>query len=651
MFPEKEFVSKSQFLSNVEREILPLLQEYEKKRNKASSVFKNINRKKILKFFAIISGITFLILFPITKFTRFNMDIEAIAATGLFVSFWVSIFFFVRSFYILDHIECLIRDKLLSCLGGLKKGSFLNQSSLYASNLFPKRANDFFISDNFLAVFERTILSFSFVNIEKSSRKHNKKVTSESLYSGMVIQIPLSKMKGHTIITNNYYEYGILKKQTYIHDYDIYSDNEEHANLYATKEFIQKIEKINNILGLVVQVAFKDNFLTLTYPQKWRPDLIGTLIMEDNLLELKAYEKFYDNIEQIYQIIKILDIDNLNCAEQINVDFGSLIENIVSKCESNKSNRVLMPHKIAQKQDISVALTDDLQGFPSKKQFILWLQKNIKTKHKIQVNKDNSGWNMLACCVLLGLFVYFMDNEFLNVISLFVGFGILILFASISQNLARKNQNYINRLVYTSVRSKLIVPDYMFKNLLSKLQICSSKQQNHNIETPYIIDTLFDATFEQTNFLYGKIKYNIGENNDTNQNMQNSIIINIPWKEVTSHTVLLSETTSEQLSEIPTVPHLNHKLYSNNQKEAYDLLHPDFINKLNKITDYLQKNIEVEFIKGNLFLLYKSHDELNVNFYDLLFNDCEENQNKYGQYYETVKDIFQVVKILDIKNK
>ena len=80
--------------------------------------------------------------------------------------------------------------------------------------------------------------------------------------------------------------------------------------------------------------------------------------------------------------------------------------------------------------------------------------------------------------------------------------------------------------------------------------------------------------------MYGKIKYNIGENNDTNQNMQNSIIINIPWKEVTSHTVLLSETTSEQLSEIPTVPHLNHKLYSDNQKEAYDLLHPDFINKL-----------------------------------------------------------------------
>ena len=302
-----DYETKERFLSDIKKHFFPILTKTELKRKQSYLIYMFVFPAITLCMIILSICIHF---FQInTSILNYEQLMFACILGGIsFLAF--SYIKLLNSTIVLSTSEV---NELLKYYGSIQKEerNLLSETGINPPALFPVGKYEEY--NCFSGVFKN--ITFSFENIHVSITRYinrNGKISKEqkTVFSGVLIKIPLSDIIGQTIITSQYYdgELGMIPHINGMSQEDVvYTDSKEEALSIITPDFIGKYNTIKEFLNSKdVRIAFADNCMILTYQTYTNLSLYFSL--SESLISTENYESFYDQIIQIYKIIEILDI-------------------------------------------------------------------------------------------------------------------------------------------------------------------------------------------------------------------------------------------------------------------------------------------------------------------------------------------------------
>lgn len=288
-----DYETKDRFLSDIKAKLFPQLTELDSKRKRVCWIY---------NYFCTFGGIALFLIGWSCGFFGITDDFVVLC----FIGVPITMFGMIKSNLFLSKLKEQFFNDVLKCYGNIKKeeNPIASQGLISGSSLFPR--GNYNEHDSFSGELNHQPFSFAEISIVQGSGKHR-----TTVYKGVVIKVPLNNVKGRTIITSH-------KCKGYLTEYPsvkgmsssdiIYTNSNEEACTLITPEFVEKYNAVKSNLNTEdVRIAFLNNYLLVTYPKKG--NLFETFDISKSLTDTGMYEKFYDDMSQIYKVIEILDLN------------------------------------------------------------------------------------------------------------------------------------------------------------------------------------------------------------------------------------------------------------------------------------------------------------------------------------------------------
>lgn len=289
-----DYETKERFLSDIKAGLFPKLTELDSKRKRVCWIY---------NYFCTFGGIGLVLLgFGSSCFLGIADELIVLG----FIGMPIAIFGMIKSDLFLGKLKEQFSNDVLKHYGNVKK----EENPIATEELIDDCAilpwGKYSEHDSFTGELNRQPFSFAEITISKSSGK-----SSHTVFSGVLIKIPFNNVNGHTIITSQKHEEAEEKLKLYppvegLSDI-IYTNSDMEAYTLITPKFVEKYNAIKAYLNTEdMRIAFFNNCLFLTYPKEG--NLFETFDLKKSLTDIGMYEKFYDDMSQIYKIVEILDI-------------------------------------------------------------------------------------------------------------------------------------------------------------------------------------------------------------------------------------------------------------------------------------------------------------------------------------------------------
>lgn len=198
----------------------------------------------------------------------------------------------------------------LEFLGNLRnRQTVINKSLLQHTGLF--QPFDYIAYDDCISgIFNDTQFSVAEIKLRVCNGKHD-----ATIFKGVCIDIPMKiSVPGYTLLYNTKIpqKESVLKKisledVSFCQNYQVYSDDQINARVLLTPAFMEKLNHLKKAFHHKrIDVSFFGNhavFVVCTWENLFEPYSLFKKVT-------KSYEKFYDEIKAIYDMINILSINN-----------------------------------------------------------------------------------------------------------------------------------------------------------------------------------------------------------------------------------------------------------------------------------------------------------------------------------------------------
>ena len=224
----------------------------------------------------------------------------------------------------------------LKLLGDLKLGQdVINASLLRHTCLFPKFDYERY-DDCFSGTFENTQFSVAELKLWVNGGK-----SDYSVFSGVCIDIPMKlPTSGYTLLFNSSFPKRIgplqritLEDVSFGKNYQVYSDNQIDARVLLTPAFMEKLNNMRRCFhNKNIDVAFFGNHAVFVIHTA--ANLFESYSLFRKVTNTRTYEKFYDEIAAIHDMISVLSINNESMPKTVTFNKG-LYEQITAAKENH----------------------------------------------------------------------------------------------------------------------------------------------------------------------------------------------------------------------------------------------------------------------------------------------------------------------------
>lgn len=223
----------------------------------------------------------------------------------------------------------------LKFLGNLEdKQTTIDESLLKHSCLF-YGFSDIEYKDCLSGTFDNTHFSLAETELRFRSRRGY-----HTIFEGICIDIPMKlPVSGYTLLYNTKIPHNIpvlqkitLKDATFS-NYQIFSNNPVNTKMLLTPAFMEKLKNLKKCFNNEpIDVSFFGNHAFFAIYTK--QDLFESYSMFRKVTDTKTYEKFYDDIRTIYDMIQILNINNQSLTATADCTYDkTLYQKITSSAE------------------------------------------------------------------------------------------------------------------------------------------------------------------------------------------------------------------------------------------------------------------------------------------------------------------------------
>ncbi|MBE6450189.1 MAG: DUF3137 domain-containing protein [Alphaproteobacteria bacterium] len=200
----------------------------------------------------------------------------------------------------------------LKFLGKLNNKQTAINKSLLQHTCFFNHFDYITYDDCISGTFEKTQFSVAETKLRVYGKKHD-----VTIFQGVCIDIPMKiPVSGYTLLYNTKLPQKVpvleqisLEDVSFCKNYQIYSDNQIDARVLLTPVFIEKLNNLKKAFhNKRIDVAFFGNHAVFIM-RTWK-NLFESYSLFRKITNIKTYEKFYDEIKAIHDMMKILSIDN-----------------------------------------------------------------------------------------------------------------------------------------------------------------------------------------------------------------------------------------------------------------------------------------------------------------------------------------------------
>jgi len=295
------FIDKKNFISMVEKKIISELLPYE------------LSRKKLLRFERLMWCVSILIFILLYLISREKIDD---IGTILLISALPVLYAYRKIHLFVKNKKDNIIPKCFSFLGDLKVGQNVISSSFIKKSMLFDDFNVPEIDEEFSGCFANTTFSLSEEEITKGSGKHKKWV-----FNGIFIAIRMHKpIHGHTAIFNcSLFDKPFILKLEKVEIEDpefmkenyIYSSDQIEARFILTPIFIERLKALKMAFNSErVDIAFFDDYALLAL--HCSKNLFETFTIRRPVTDTRIFDKFYDEMLSLKNLIESLKMDNVN---------------------------------------------------------------------------------------------------------------------------------------------------------------------------------------------------------------------------------------------------------------------------------------------------------------------------------------------------
>ena len=188
---------------------------------------------------------------------------------------------------------------------------FINERNIKKSLLF-QSFNQFKKKASFSGILSNTTFSIlECILLKKGGRYRLKR------FQGVIISFPIDKkIKKHTLLLKKSmfrFRFGleqiVLECIEANNKYKIYSESQQEARYLLSPVFLEKLTKIKKIFRCsYVDISFFDGKMMLAFHT--RKNLFESYHLFQNALDIRLYERFYDEVDSIRKLINFLNIEN-----------------------------------------------------------------------------------------------------------------------------------------------------------------------------------------------------------------------------------------------------------------------------------------------------------------------------------------------------
>lgn len=320
-------ISKEQFIHKIQTEVFPQLLATEKGRKK--SLFWGILWLLVASPFFI---------FVCKHYTDVFSDENLCKALATPIILCVCLTFWIWHDFVHNQKRKFF-PIFLKFLGDLNnKQTAINKSLLKHTCFF--RHFDYITYDDCISgIFEKTQFSVA----ETKLRLYGGKIDI-TIFKGVCIDIPMKiPVSGYTLLYNTKIPQKVpalkqvsLENGSFCKNYQIYSDNQIDARILLTPVFMEKLNNLKKAFhNKRIDVAFFGNHAVFVV-RTWK-NLFESYSLFRKVTNIKTYEKFYDEIKAIYDMMKILSIDNKSISVACSFN-KELYKKIFSQKEKQSNN-------------------------------------------------------------------------------------------------------------------------------------------------------------------------------------------------------------------------------------------------------------------------------------------------------------------------
>ena len=293
-------ISKKLFIERVQAEVFPQLLGTEHARR----------RTLLIGGLWVVAGLLLLI-FALNNISDMLRDEELAKAFATLITVCIVIACHVWHSFVLKQKE-KFSPIFLSFLGQLEnQQNVINKSLLKYTCLFP-HFDYIKYDDCFSGIFENTQFSVAEIKLYVAGGKRDQCVSK-----GVCIDVPMKlPVSGYTLLYNKKIpqKTTVLQKITledvsFSKNYQIYSNNQIDARVLLTPVFMEKLNHLKRCFANKrIDVSFFGDHAVFVI-RTWE-NLFESYSIFRKVTSVKTYEKFYDEIKAIYDMIKVLAINN-----------------------------------------------------------------------------------------------------------------------------------------------------------------------------------------------------------------------------------------------------------------------------------------------------------------------------------------------------
>lgn len=320
-------ISKEQFIHKIQTEVFPQLLATEK------------NRKKALfwgMLWLLVASPFFI--FGCRHYTDVFSDKNMLQALSAPIIFCVCSTAWIWHDFVHNQ-KRKFSPIFLKFLGELNNKQTAINKSLLQHTCFFHHFDYITYDDCISGTFEKTQFSVAETKLRVDGGKND-----ITIFKGVCIDIPMKiPVSGYTLLYNTKLPQKVpvleqisLEDVSFCKNYQIYSDNQIDARVLLTPVFIEKLNNLKKAFhNKRIDVAFFGNHAVFIV-RTWK-NLFESYSLFRKVTNIKTYEKFYDEIKAIYDMMKILSIDNKSISATCSFN-EELYKKIFSQKEKRSNN-------------------------------------------------------------------------------------------------------------------------------------------------------------------------------------------------------------------------------------------------------------------------------------------------------------------------
>ena len=318
-------ISKQDFLYKVEKEILPDLILTEKERKKA-----------------LLSGGFFFVLIVLILFLSRKIFMDDMDRLGTIIIVGLT-FLFIAGCSIWSSFISKQKEKFSSAFlrlfGDLKDDQEVIDKYLLRQTCLFSEFDDLSYDDCISGVFDNTEFSVAETKLTHGSGKNQ-----HTVFRGVCIDIPMStSVSGYILLFNTRIpkHFPVLEKikledDSFGKNYQIYSNSQSDSCILLNPFFRDKLTALKKCFkNKRIDISFFGNHALFAIHTA--SDLFEPCSLFRSVTNMKTYEKFYDEIKAIYDIINILHVDNMTSSKK--VSFNQELYQQITSIQKERSNR------------------------------------------------------------------------------------------------------------------------------------------------------------------------------------------------------------------------------------------------------------------------------------------------------------------------